>query len=74
MAPGTVSEVPSSGLPETITTRMPTLEETYPGRANFGLLVITLDRLEWLHLAHDGHRRVALSRTGDDWRGAWLIP
>jgi pyridoxamine 5'-phosphate oxidase len=74
LAPGTVSDVPSSGLPDAITTRMPTLEETLSGRANFGLLVVTLDRLEWLHLAHEGHRRAAFARTGADWRGAWLIP
>lgn len=74
LAPGTVSDVPSSGLPDAIAVRMPTLDETLPGRANFGLLVVTLDRLEWLHLAHEGHRRAAFRCEGDDWRGAWLIP
>jgi pyridoxamine 5'-phosphate oxidase len=74
LAPGTISDTPTSGLPAAIETRMPEPEETVAGRANFGLLVVTLDRLEWLHLAHDGHRRAAFARVGDDWAGQWLIP
>jgi pyridoxamine 5'-phosphate oxidase len=73
-APGTVSEAPTSGLPTAIAARVPAIEETTAGRAHFGLLIVTLDRLEWLHLAHDGHRRAGFARIGDDWRGQWLIP
>jgi len=72
--PGTVSNAATSGLPEAITMRMPTAEETLPGRAHFGLIVVTLDRLEWLHLAHSGHRRAAFTRDGSDWHGHWLVP
>ncbi len=74
LAPGTASDSPTSGLSEAIETRMPTPDETASGRANFGLLVVTLDRLEWLHLAHSGHRRAAFERRADDWHGRWLIP
>ena len=73
-APGTFSDVATSGLAEAITTRLPTLEETLPGRTNFCLLVVTLDMLEWLHLAHSGHRRAAFARDGADWYGHWLVP
>lgn len=73
-APGTLSDAATSGLPEAITMRMPTPEETLTGRANFALLVVTLDRLEWLHLAHSGHRRAAFARDGGDWHGQWLVP
>ncbi len=74
LPPGSVSNTPTSGLPEALEARVPMPEETLPGRANFGLLVVTLDRLEWLHLAHDGHRRAGFTRDGDDWAGKWLIP
>lgn len=74
LPPGSISPLPTSGLPTAIETRMPLNEETLPGRANFSLVLVTLDRLEWLHLAHDGHRRVAFDRTGDAWQGSWLVP
>jgi pyridoxamine 5'-phosphate oxidase len=74
LPPGSVSDTPTSGLPTAIETRMPEPEETAAGRANFGLLVITVRWLEWLHLAHDGHRRAAFDRLDGDWTGTWLIP
>lgn len=74
LPPGSISDTPTSGLPAALETRMPMPEETLPGRANFGLLVVSLQRFEWLHLAHSGHRRAAFTRAADDWRGEWLIP
>jgi pyridoxamine 5'-phosphate oxidase len=72
--PGTIVDAPTSGLPERYETTIPTLEETEAGRANFAILLITLNRLEWLYLAHDGHRRAAFERDGDVWQGHWLVP
>ena len=74
LAPGSISDHPTSGLPKTYETTVPTLLESEAGRANFAIIVVTLDRFEWLHLASTGHRRAAFTRSGDTWTGAWLIP
>jgi pyridoxamine 5'-phosphate oxidase len=75
-APGTVSKGPVSGLPEDIEGRKPDDDaEVAPGRTNFALLIARIDTIEFLHLAHTGHRR-ALFRQADDgsWHGQWLVP
>lgn len=72
--PGTVSGIPTSGLPAEVENRAPDNEETLPGRVNFATLIVCLDTLEWLFLAHSGHRRARFVRVGDDWHGEWLIP
>ena len=74
LAPGTISDQATSGLPKAYETTVPTLPESEAGRANFAIIVITLDRFEWLHLASTGHRRAAFTRSGDTWAGKWLIP
>jgi pyridoxamine 5'-phosphate oxidase len=72
--PGTISEHPSSGLPASVENRVPDIAETESGRANFAVLMVTLDCLEWLYLAHDGHRRARFVWEAGEWRGVWLIP
>ena len=49
-APGTAVEAPTSGLPDQLLTRAPTLEESAEGRSNFGVLLIEARELEWLKL------------------------
>lgn len=73
-APGNTSDVATSGLPTAFETAVPTLAESEVGRANFAIVPVTLDRLEWLHLASTGHRRAAFTRTDETWTGGWLIP
>ncbi len=73
-APGSVSEIATSGLPETMNGSAPTIGESEVGRANFAIVVVVLDRLEWLHLAASGHRRAAFTRVGEAWTGTWLVP
>lgn len=75
-APGTVSDGPVSGLAADIEGRKPEDEaEVAPGRANFAVLVARIETIEFLHLAHTGHRR-ALFRLQPDgsWHGRWLVP
>ncbi len=45
------------------------------GERNFAVLMATVDRVEWLYLAIEGHRR-ALWTWGDaaGWQGTWLAP
>jgi pyridoxamine 5'-phosphate oxidase len=50
-----------------------TPDEVLPGRANFAAVVIAIETIEWLYLAHRGHRRAIFSRD-DGWAGQWLVP
>jgi pyridoxamine 5'-phosphate oxidase len=72
--PGSVVEKPMSGLPASVETRVPERSETEAGRANFAVLMIRLDTLEWLYLAHDGHVRARFVHAEGAWKGEWLIP
>jgi pyridoxamine 5'-phosphate oxidase len=73
-APGSVVDKPMSGLPESVEARVPERSETEVGRAHFAVLLVTLDTLEWLYLAHDGHVRARFVCEGGAWKGQWLIP
>lgn len=46
------------------------------GRANFCVIVVRVRRLEWLHLAREGHRRAAFEfgEDGSLRHAAWLVP
>ena len=74
LAPGTFSDTATSGLPVAFETIVPTQFESEAGRANFAIVPVILNRLEWLHLAATGHRRAAFTRTVGGWAGQWLIP
>lgn len=78
-APSSASEAPTSGLPADVEGRVPSLSETEPGRAHFATLTVTLSRIDWLYLAHTGHRRALFTRKniqqgGDQWDAGWLVP
>ncbi len=74
LGPGTLTRIPASGLPASLESRVPEPSETEAGRVNFAVLMVELRSLEWLYLAHDGHRRARFVREGETWRGNWLIP
>lgn len=61
--PGETSPTPSPNLPDGVRGRVPAVEETLPGRARFAALRTVVDRLDWLYLAHDGHRRACFDWT-----------
>ncbi len=74
-APGTGLEHAASGLPPHLSTQRPSESESVAGRANFAVVSVQLQRIEWLHLAFDGHRRARFSRAGNSpWSGQWLVP
>lgn len=74
-APGTVAPVPTSGLPAHLSKDRPTEAESAGGRVNFAVVTVPLQRIEWLHLAFEGHRRARFARVGQGpWRGEWLVP
>lgn len=74
VAPGTTASRPTSGLPPELESREPSLAESEAGRTQFGILLAELHSLEWLFLAHAGHRRGRLDWDGQRWDGRWLIP
>lgn len=47
-----------------------------PGDADhFAVLVTTIQELDWLWLAHEGHRRAKFVwREADGWQGSWTVP
>ena len=69
-APGSLVDAPISGLPEHLEGVKPDAEQAAPGRRNFSVLLVKIERIEWLHLAHSGHRRALFD--GDN--ATWLVP
>lgn len=64
---------PPPGTPVAVPPEMPGDPEA--GAANLAVLRVTFDRLEWLWLGHDGHRRAALVWDEADGCGStWLAP
>ena len=74
--PGTPVAQPVSGLPGEVEGIRPSEEQLVPARENFAVLLVTLTSLDWLYLAHNGHRRAKFSRgdAGQPWQGTWVIP
>ena len=75
-APGTIVETPISGLDPSMEGRKPEAFEVVPARDNFAIILIEIRQIEWLYLAHTGHRRAvfAWNEESDQWDGQWLIP
>jgi pyridoxamine 5'-phosphate oxidase len=44
------------------------------GEKNFAVLMVTADRIEWLYLAIEGHRRARWAWAAGAWQGTWLAP
>mgnify|MGYP000392099018 CR=1 FL=1 len=70
--PGTVAPQPSSGLPDAFEGTEPSDAELIPAREHFAVLMIDLTDLDWLYLAHDGHRRAQFDLASGDAR--WVTP
>lgn len=74
--PGSALAAPASGLPTAVEGIRPSEAQLLPARENFAVLLIEPTALDWLYLAHDGHRRAQFTRqaAGQDWQGTWVIP
>lgn len=75
-APGSAVDAPTSGLACAIEGVKPTPEQLRPARANFAILLIEVEAIEWLYLAHRGHRRALFqwNAAASRWDGSWLVP
>lgn len=72
--PGSVSDVPTSGLPPEFEGVEPDDEQLIPARGNFAVLLIDVEKVDWLYLAHTGHIRAQFTRAGEGWEGRWVTP
>ncbi|GJE09043.1 MULTISPECIES: pyridoxamine 5'-phosphate oxidase family protein [Methylobacterium] len=45
-----------------------------PGRPHFAVVVVAVERLDFLYLDRRGHRRAAWRRSEAGWQGSWLAP
>jgi pyridoxamine 5'-phosphate oxidase len=74
-APSSALEAFSPNLPPDLLHRRPELEVSEGGRRHFALVLCRLDRMEWLHLRHDGHVRARFEWAPDGAMTAtWLAP
>ena len=75
-APGSPVDAPTSGLDPAIEGQKPDAKQTAPARSNFAVLLAEINRIEWLYLAHTGHRRALFcwNEKTDQWESGWLVP
>ncbi len=73
--PGSSAGMPTSGLPTGLENRAAEAAESEAGFCYFAAVIIKVERLEWLYLAAQGHRRAQFDWAAD---GAvtnrWLVP
>lgn len=73
--PGAASPVATSGLPSEFEGMEPDDGQLLPARENFAVLLIAIEAIDWLYLAHTGHVRAQFSRAGNGgWDGGWVAP
>ena len=71
--PGTVSDIPTSGLNGKFNDFDFTKEESEQGYKNFCVIRCKIKSIEWLYLAAKGHRR-ALIDLNESKKFSWLVP
>jgi len=72
--PGEPVDRPSSGLPDFLRDKAPTLLESERGRENFMAIVSQIESLDWLILHPLGNRRARFDWGTDGMKATWVIP
>jgi len=72
--PGTPIDKPSSGLPDFLLNKIPTLLETEMGRKHFMAIAVQIFSIDWLILEITGNRRAQFEWDGDRLHATWLVP
>ena len=72
--PGTRINSPSSGLPDFLLNKVPTLLETERGRQNFAAIACRIDSIDWLVLRVLGNRRARFEWDDAGLNARWLVP
>jgi len=74
-APGAFADAPTSGLPSELEGVEPSDEQLVEAWPNFAVLLVELESLDWLYLAHTGHVRARFERGPyAAWEGHWIAP
>ncbi len=71
-SPSSFTDSSTSGLSEDIEQEKFTLSESEVGYANFGIVSIRVQSIDWLWLNHSGHRRAFFDYTDGSFQ--WMIP
>jgi pyridoxamine 5'-phosphate oxidase len=72
--PGARIDKPSSGLPDFLLNKIPTLLETERCRKNFMVIVVHIFSIDWLLLKITGNRRALFEWDKDRLQSTWLVP
>lgn len=72
--PGAVSNRPTSGLPDRFEGVEPSEADLAPARANFAVLLIRIESVDWFYLSNDGHIRAQFTGGLEDGEGRWVAP
>ena len=72
--PGTPIDKPSSGLPDFLLDKIPTLWETEMGRKHFRAIAVHIYSMDWLILKVTGNQRARFEWDEDRLRTTWLVP
>ena len=70
--PGTVSDIPTSGLKPELDNFDYTQEQSEVGYRNFTVIQCKVQSIEWLYLAAKGHRRARFDLINN--KNTWLVP
>lgn len=73
-APGVPLEAMASGLPPHLLDRAPTHAESEAGWPNFAIVIVRIERIEWLKLTACGNCRASFRAGPDGWTGSWIQP
>ena len=72
--PGTPIDKPSSGLPDFLLNKIPTLIESEKCRKNFMVISARIDSIDWLMLKVSGNRRARFEWDEIGFSATWLVP
>jgi len=72
--PGTPVGKPSSGLPDFLKNKVPTLLESERGRKYFMAIACRIDSIDWLKLQLTGNRRARFDWDESGVHARWLVP
>jgi hypothetical protein len=72
--PGTPIDQPSSGIPDFLLKKIPTLLETEMGREHFMAIQVHIDLIDWLILKVSGNRRAQFKWIDGALRSTWTVP
>jgi 3-hydroxyisobutyrate dehydrogenase len=73
-APGSISDNPTSGIPEQYNGKTVPIDETELGYENFSIIESTIHSFEWLYLASKGHRRAKIELNDKETKAHWITP